>query len=1021
VSSLPIPKPPVGLSSTNREDEAVTVVETMLVEALRASAANKDADDRLAKQMTSHQAEVQRNEVEDASHDSSRTRSRKEDQARDPQALVGESNEEMNLVRAIRALEKRLVVDLKEPKPGVGGDKDDGHDHDQDSHNLVNHDHDDGHNDEAEVAHFVRSSLNIALPRIEERNSDGQLTHTHSALSYSEVNRGIVLDGANHLPILAPNASSSPSITSNPAVLPAVVQEELKTKLSNYLTWDKKLYANLRLDSESIRLVEIRPGSSPQIEVDLIKRPLEEVKNAYEALSYTWGSPSPKETIVVNGVQVQINQWLFGALSSLRLPNTKRCLWVDAICINQANVAERSIEVQKMGDIYRLAKTVVIFHGWPSTTTPEGSWITTLFKFLTRSDHNGTSNTESAYTNDTRDDPFRSCGLDKTQVCMGFIDFCCRPWWKRVWTMQEFYLATEEPVWYWGSTGVSNTTLKRDMPLLMSASWDLYGHKEVESWIPEYIESSTEKPVAQFSAKVRRISDLIARRKKTHGFDIPSRLYRSLSAQATDPRDLIYGLREIFDPVFRRVFVPDYFMQLELLYACLAVFLIQFEGWGDMLWWYPHRFQTKGLPSWLPDFTKRVVPAETELLPRDHLATSTLQLKLAVLNHALHVEGYKLDAIEAFTPIIKGDETDVLRDLWKFDGNFNRSRSYVKYVSTEEEQKNPLFNSFLTICRILTSQDDSGIAHPRLSVLGWTTKSNAEDNLPSTVVECLPCWDLLMWHAFKIGSKSVSEQFDEDDNNKPGLLANIFSSSLSDAFRKILATDFIGDCVFDWHSLEHVLESLASASPWSHSNSPYWQTLAEASSSEQDERGKDLATYVSSFIASLKATNPDSMGDLYRFHKLYSLVLLDSSCHAFFVRILDELRSAGEQLHNLALDWRVQAQVDDLESKDELVAARVRQNATVRAHFSGRSLFWTRRGFHGLTTPGTELCEGADVLMLNGLSFPMVVNDFNQEKYSGRLVGCAIVRGVDLLDSKAKTPKVPEGFALGEKRLFKFT
>jgi hypothetical protein len=461
-------------------------------------------------------------------------------------------------------------------------------------------------------------------------------------------------------------------------------------------------------------------------------------------------------------------------------------------------------------------------------------------------------------------------------------------------------------------------------------------------------------------------------------------------------------------------------MRLELLYACLAVFLIQFEGWGDMLWWYPHRFQARGLPSWLPDFTKRVVPAGTELLPRDHLATSTLQLKLIVLKHALYVEGYKLDTIAAFTPI-KGDEADVLRDLWKFDSNFNRNQSYLKYVSTEEEQKNPWFNNFLKICRTLTPQDDSGIAHPRLSVLGWTAKSNTEDNLPSTVGECLPCWDILMWHAFKIGSKSVSEQFDEDDSTRPGILADIFSSNLSDAFRNLLATDFIGDCVFDWHSLDHVLERLASTPPWSDPNSPYWQTLAEASSSEQDKRGRDLVADVSFFLDSLKATNPDSMGDLYRFHRLCSLVLLDSSCHTFFVRIVDQLRSAGEQLRKLALDWRVQAQVDDLESKDEVVAARVRQNVTVRTHFSGRSLFWTRQGFHGLTTPGTELYEGADVLLLDGLSFPMVVKDFNQEEYSGRLVGCAIIRGVDLLESKAETPEVPEGFALGKKRLFKFT
>ena len=966
---LPPPQPH-DPSSTNRENEAVSIVEMMLVEALRARAAKEDADHEAAKQMTSHQAEGERVEVSEA---------------------------KITLVRATRALEKRLVPDLKEPTPGAGRD-----------------DKDDGHDDEALVAQFVRSSLDIALPRVEERNSDGEVTRTQSALSYPEVNRRIMLGGAT------PSVTSYPAALP-PAVLPAAVQEELETKLSNYLTWDKKLYANLRLDSESIRLVEIRPGSAPQIEIDLITRPLDDAKNAYEALSYTWGSPTPKETIKVNGVQVQINQWLFGALSSLRLPNTKRCLWVDAICINQADIAERSIEVQKMGDIYRLAKTVVIFHGWPSTTTREGSLITALFKFLARPDDNGTLNTKSSQTNGNVDDLFRSCGLDKALVCKGFIDFCCRPWWRRVWTMQEFYLATEEPVWYWGSTGVSNTALKRDMPLLMTASWELYGQKEVESWIPNHIETSTGKPVAQFSAEIRRIFDLIGRRNKTHGFDIPSRLYRSLSAQATDPRDLVYGLREIFDPVFRRVFVPDYFMRLELLYACLAVFLIQFEGWGDMLWWYPYRFQAKGLPSWLPDFTKRVVPVVTELLPRDHLATSTLQLKLVVLNHALLVEGFQLDKVEAFTPITNGDETDVLRDLWKFDGNFNRNRSYIEYVSTEEEQENPWFNSFLTICRTLDSQNDFGIAHPRLSVLGWTAKSDTEDDLPSTVVECVPCWDILMWHAFKIGSKSVAEQFDEGDSTRPGILEDVFSSNLRNAFRKILATDFIGDCVFDWHTLEHVLERLANASPWSDANSPYWQTLTEAISSEQDEHGKDLATRVSSFLASLQAKNPDSMGDLYRFHRLCSLVLLDSSRHTSFMRILDELRSAGEQLHNLALDWRVQAQVDDLESKDEIVAARVRQNVAVKAHFSGRSLFWTRQGFHGLTTPGTELCERADVLLLNGLSFPMLVMDFDQEECSGRLVGCAIVRGVDLLTRKAETPpKVPEGFTLGEKRLFKF-
>ena len=125
----------------------------------------------------------------------------------------------------------------------------------------------------------------------------------------------------------------------------------------------------------------------------------------------------------------------------------------------------------------------------------------------------------------------------------------------------------------------------------------------------------------------------------------------------------------------------------------------------------------------------------------------------------------------------------------------------------------------------------------------------------------------------------------------------------------------------------------------------------------------------------------------------------------------------------MSLDWRVQAQVDDLKTKDETVAARVRHETAVKAYFNGRSLFWTRQGFQGLTAPGVEPCEGADVLLLNGLSFPMVAKDFNEEQGNGRLVGCAIVRGVDMRTWKgeAEAPQVPERVELGEKSLFKFT
>lgn len=137
------------------------------------------------------------------------------------------------------------------------------------------------------------------------------------------------------------------------------------------------------------------------------------------------------------------------------------------------------------------------------------------------------------------------------------------------------------------------------------------------------------------------------------------------------------------------------------------------------------------------------------------------------------------------------------------------------------------------------------------------------------------------------------------------------------------------------------------------------------------------------------------------------------------MRILDYLMIAGEQFYSSTLDWSVQAQVDDLKSKEEVVGAKVRLSAAIKAHFSGRSLFCTQQGFHGLTAPGAELREEANLFLLNGLSFPMMVKDFNEEDGSGRLIGCAAIRGVDLRDLGKRAPKVPKGFVLGKKRVFK--
>jgi Heterokaryon incompatibility protein (HET) len=83
----------------------------------------------------------------------------------------------------------------------------------------------------------------------------------------------------------------------------------------------------------------------------------------YEALSYTWGDHSVTALIQVNGIELQITLNLFRALQRLRKGRKKRVLWVDALCIDQSNLAERSEQVPRMRSIYQRAERVVVWLG----------------------------------------------------------------------------------------------------------------------------------------------------------------------------------------------------------------------------------------------------------------------------------------------------------------------------------------------------------------------------------------------------------------------------------------------------------------------------------------------------------------------------------------------------------------------------------------------------------------------------------------------------------------------------------
>lgn len=87
----------------------------------------------------------------------------------------------------------------------------------------------------------------------------------------------------------------------------------------------------------------------------------------YEALSWCWGTGLRDCAILIrqDGIHYRLptSQQLTVALKYLRLPKDNRVLWVDAICINQDDDAERNHQVQLMAQIYTFASQVCIWLG----------------------------------------------------------------------------------------------------------------------------------------------------------------------------------------------------------------------------------------------------------------------------------------------------------------------------------------------------------------------------------------------------------------------------------------------------------------------------------------------------------------------------------------------------------------------------------------------------------------------------------------------------------------------------------
>jgi hypothetical protein len=359
---------------------------------------------------------------------------------------------------------------------------------------------------------------------------------------------------------------------------------------------DPKLWQPLDKSRQEIRLIRFNPNYSldslirlSSFSVSLIDSP----KPLFNALSYAWGNASKTMPICIDGKVVQVTTNLESALRHIwTSENTseliKLPLWIDAICINQQDLEERNHQVGIMRRIYVEAHHVLV---WLGQGDEETDW---LFDLCERR--------KWQYVTPSLNPPYESDGIFLQQ----FADtmkaaevlerkVLNRPWWKRVWVVQEFVLASQDPVIVCGCRSTSWSNFDQTF---QQASAHMQNRTQ-RSAVLERAEGPLDGP--------RCLSILRQDYQNTGGLDCSTIILIAERCKATQPHDYFYGCAALLKPIFSSSIPVQYdqsplrvFHQLTILLLRLRPNLILEDtiGLSALCHGDPN------FPTWVSDLSK---------------------------------------------------------------------------------------------------------------------------------------------------------------------------------------------------------------------------------------------------------------------------------------------------------------------------------------------------------------------------------------------------------------------------------
>ncbi|RGP62580.1 heterokaryon incompatibility protein het-6or allele [Fusarium sporotrichioides] len=457
------------------------------------------------------------------------------------------------------------------------------------------------------------------------------------------------------------------------------------------------VYASLPLDwpQKEIRFLEILE-TSPQLRCRLSKGSL--LHNPkFCALSYVWGTSRDYHDIVVNDVTFSVTKSLADALSNIQIHwtqafpdrnKTDMRVWADALCINQADNADKGYQVPLMKDIYSSAEITFCSLDEISSESNIPAAIDIISEIYSRLDQRHPITGLDAVSGILEDLPAhqfhrkvggRTWGSDEHPIQAAQIsiidNFDTLQYWRRAWIVQELVLSKQVTMYY-------STSSIRLEQFTRVVEWA----KSLDQELPPETLPLGQNLLAIRLKVFKTIHEIKNLRRIYHCpcpevHDMRFLWVQGASFRATNPKDHIYALCGITNLDIP----PRYDENVSVAEVYIEFCIEQVKSFGKNSYFEPLHFlshaglsngdPTKlGLPTWVPNFpacaeaygesVNICFPHVREVKEwRDCIGRSE---DISIRDRSLFTTSLHIDCISDVSPAIQeGTEIPFLRHVYK--------------------------------------------------------------------------------------------------------------------------------------------------------------------------------------------------------------------------------------------------------------------------------------------------------------------------------------------------------------------